>query len=98
MVVLWLIGPASSSYVVRNPTGSRPHFEPRAAGEGGPGLVEDGLDRLLVLGDRRLLQQDDVLEEAVEAPLGDLGDRLLGLALLAGGGLGDLALLGHDVR
>ena len=61
------------------------------------GRVENGLDRLLGVGHRRLVEQDDVLEEAVEAPLGDLGDRLLGLALLAGGGLGDLALLLHDV-
>src|SRR5690606_1336720 len=36
--------------------------------------------------------------EAVEPALGDLGDRLLGLALLARGGLGDGALLLDDVR
>src|SRR5690606_9635373 len=61
------------------------------------GLIEEGLDRLLVVLNRRLLEQDGLLEETVEAPLGDLGDRLLGLALLARGGLGDLALLGDDV-
>src|SRR4051794_6673705 len=65
--------------------------------QGGAGLVHDGLDGLLALGDRRLLQQDDVLEEAVQATLGDLGYRLLGLALLAGGPLGDVALVGDDL-
>ena len=40
--------------------------------DGDAGLVEDRLDRLLGVGHRRLLEQDDVLEEAVEATLDDL--------------------------
>src|SRR4051794_34245392 len=62
------------------------------------GLVEDRLDRLLRVLHRRLVEQRDLLEVAVQPTLDDLGQRLLRLALLTGGGLGDLALLGHNVR
>src|SRR4051812_33579554 len=48
--------------------------------------VENGLDRLLAVGDRRLVEEGDLLEVAVEPSLDDLGQRLLGLAVLAGGG------------
>src|SRR5690349_15250963 len=65
--------------------------------DGHAGLVEDLLDRLLAVGDGRLVEEGDLLEEAVEPALDDLGERALGLALLTSGGLGDLALLGHDV-
>ena len=65
---------------------------------GGAGRVEDGLDRLLRLGDRLLLEQHDLLVEPTEATLDDLRDRLLGLALLAGLLLGDRALGLDDVR
>src|SRR3954447_5583253 len=61
------------------------------------GGVEHGLHVLLGVGDRRLVEQRDVLEEAVEATLGDLLDRLLGLALLASDGGTDLALLLDDL-
>src|SRR5205085_12294052 len=64
-------------------------------------LVEDLLHRALGLGDRRLLQQDEVLVVGVDPTLDDLGDRLLGLALLLRGLLGDATLgldrLGRDL-
>src|SRR5699024_7845669 len=60
-------------------------------------LVDDLLDRLLVLLDERLSQKRHFLEVTVETALHDLGDRLLGLALLACGLLGDTALVGHHV-
>src|SRR5918997_2157989 len=56
-------------------------------------LVEQRLHRLLRLVDRRLPQQHDVLEEAVDPALDDARQHLLGLALLASGGLGDAALV-----
>src|SRR5699024_9193038 len=59
-------------------------LEALEGGDGGAGLVQDLLDGLLGVGDGRLLQQDDVLEEAVEAALDDLRQGGLGLALLAG--------------
>src|SRR5690606_11210202 len=65
---------------------------------GHPGLVHDLLHGLLVLLDDRLPEQRRLLEEPVDPALDDLGQGLLRLALLAGGGLGDLALLGDDVR
>src|SRR6478672_5752469 len=37
------------------------------------GSVEDGLDRLLAVRDRRLVEEHDLLVEAVEPALGDLG-------------------------
>src|SRR5690606_40389103 len=57
-----------------------------------------------VLGDRRLrvlrerlVQQDDLLEEAVQPALDDLGQSRLGLALVLRGLERDLALLGDRV-
>src|ERR687886_765918 len=68
---------------------------------GQAGLVDDLLDRALGLGDRRLLEEDEVLVVGVDPTLDDLGDRLLGLALLLGRLLGDAALgldrLGRDL-
>src|SRR4051812_28229258 len=65
------------------------------------GLVQDLLHGALGLGDRRLLEQDEVLVVGVDPTLDDLHDRLLGLALLLGGLLGDPALglhgLGRDL-
>src|SRR5579875_3576484 len=58
-------------------------------------LVEQRLHRLLVVDDRGLLEQHVVLEVPVDAALDDLGQGLLGAAVLAGLGLGD-ALLGLD--
>src|SRR5699024_3346551 len=52
---------------------------------------------LLGLGDGRLLQQDNVLEVALQATLDDVRQSLLRLALLTSGGLGDLALLGDGL-
>src|ERR1700754_5138525 len=56
------------------------------------GLAENLLDALLVVGDRRLLQQHEVLEERVGASVDDLRQRGLRLAFLASGLLGDPAL------
>src|ERR1044072_9337789 len=68
------------------------------AGEPGDrhaGRVEHRLDGLLGVLHRSLLTEDGVLVEAVDPALDDLGQRLLGLALLAGGLLRD-APLGRD--
>src|SRR6185312_7765931 len=61
--------------------------------------VQQGLHGLLGLLDRRLLQQHDVLVEAVDPTLDDARQHLLGLALLAGRGLRDAPLvLQHVAR
>src|ERR1700743_1414782 len=73
------------------------HLEANETGHRHAGSVEQSLDRLLVVGHRRLLEQHGVLEEAVQPALHDLGQRLLGLALALGGLLGDAALTGHHV-
>src|SRR3954453_21061629 len=69
--------------------------------DGQTGLVDDLLHRALGLGDGRLLEQDEVLEVGVDPTFDDLDDRLLGLALLLGGLLGDATLgldrLGRDL-
>src|SRR3954469_16587101 len=70
-------------------------LEPREPGHRDAGLLEHLGDSLLRLAHRRLLEQHDVFEEALDAPFDDLRQRLLRLALLASGRLGDLALLGH---
>src|SRR3954469_23568437 len=70
-------------------------LEPRKPLERDPGLVDHLADRLLVVAHVGLVEQHDVLEEPVDPALDDLGQRLLGLALLAGGRLGDAALVLH---
>ena len=55
--------------------------------------VEHLRDGLLVVLGERLLEQDVLLEEAVDATLDDLRQGRLGLALLAGGLLGDATLV-----
>ena len=71
------------------------------AGEAGrrstPASSSRPCTRLLGVLHRRLLEQHDVLEEAVDPTLDDLGQRRLGLALLAGGRLGDAPLGLDDV-
>src|SRR5262245_33611357 len=61
------------------------------------GRAQDLLDRLFVVLGVGLLEQADVLEEAVEATLDDLRHGLLGLALVAGDRLERLALGVDDV-
>src|ERR1017187_1946206 len=56
--------------------------------------LTDGSFRLLYEG---LLEQDDVLEEAVQAALDDLGERLLRLAFVAGELFEHRPLLVEDV-
>src|SRR3954470_7479074 len=73
------------------------HLEPGELLDGDAGVVQQGLDGLLGVLDRGLLEQHDVLVEAVDAALDDARQHLLGLALLAGGGLGDAALVLDDV-
>src|SRR5438093_3617092 len=46
----------------------------------GADLVQEALDRLRVVLDERLVEQDVVLEERLEFPFDDPGDHLLGLA------------------
>src|SRR5262245_25018703 len=95
-------GPRRSWYGHRRPPPSLTcgrsglaHLEADEPVYGHPRLVENLLDGLLLVGDRRLLQQHEVLEEGVDPALDDLRQRPLGLALLAGGLLGD-APLGLD--
>src|SRR6478736_9591214 len=61
----------------------------------GAALLEHLADRLLGVLGERLLEQHVLLEVAVHATLDDLGQGRLGLALLAGRGLGDTALVLH---
>src|SRR4051794_15023375 len=67
------------------------------AGDVHSGGVQHLLDTLLLLLHRLLLEQDDTLEEAVEATLDDLGHRSLRLALGPGRLLGHAALGLDDV-
>src|SRR3954451_20162976 len=67
-------------------------LEPDEPGDVEARLVGDLLHGLLVVDHGGLLEQDEVLEEGVHPALDDLGQRLLGLALLLGGLLGDAAL------
>src|SRR3954462_1337942 len=69
-------------------------LEPDEPGHGHTSRVEQRLDRLLVVGHRRLLEQHDVLVEAGHAALDDLWQRPLRLALFLGRLLGDAALVG----
>src|ERR1700760_100031 len=69
---------------------------------GEPGDLEavggqDLLDGGLIVLHESLLREHNVLEIGVQPALDDLGDGLLGLALVAGDLLGDPALLLHDV-
>src|SRR3954452_17211187 len=54
-------------------------------------------DRGLAVGDRRLVEQSDVLEVGVHPALDDARQSLLGLALLLGLGLGDAPLVLDEV-
>src|SRR5487761_1364162 len=74
-------------------------LEPGEATDGHAVALENlGHDPLRLLHER-LLGEHDVLEEGANPALDDLGDRLLGLALLAGDLLRDPALpLGHVGR
>ena len=85
----------------RSRYGLRRRPEAREALQRDTGLVQDLLDGLLVVLGERLVEQDVLLEEAVDATLDDLRQGGLGLALLARGLLGDAALvldgLGRDL-
>src|SRR6185295_1465529 len=59
--------------------------------------ADDVAHRLLVVLRERLIEEDELLEEAVEATFDDLRDRLFGLALVAGDRLERRALLGDVV-
>src|SRR5437899_4357785 len=83
--------------IYRSAASGLPDLEPGEPGHRETCLVEDRLDGLLRLLHGRLLDQHDVLEEAVDPTLDDPGQRLLRLALLAGRFLGDTPLVGHGV-
>src|SRR3954452_24356820 len=87
----WLTIAVSPSAGIR----SGSDLEPSEPLQGDAGVVDHLGDRLLVVAHVGLVDQHDVLEEPVDAALHDLGQRLLRLALLAGGRLGDAALVLH---
>src|SRR5438105_249078 len=94
----WWIGPSSATSADLFPelvAGEAPHRDllPHLGGD----LVDQLAHGLRVVADERLVQQDPVLVERGELALHDLGQGLLGLALLASPGLVDLALAFHDV-
>src|SRR5690606_23702572 len=97
------VGPAPSSRDdAAGPTeASGADAVPHELRDGAAGLGDDLADRLLRVLRERLVLEDDVLEEAVQATLDDLRERGLGLALVARGLLGDAALvldrLGRDL-
>src|SRR5690625_5219738 len=66
-------------------------------GDGAAGLLHDLADRLLRVLREALVQQHVLLVEAVQPALDDLGQGLLGLALVLGGLLRDAALVLDDV-
>src|SRR5262249_21893622 len=74
-------------------------LDPREAADCGtaPQGFDELSDRRLRVADERLLEKDHVLVEAVEPPLDDLRERVLGLAFVAAQLLEHLALLGDDV-
>src|SRR2546423_342610 len=74
-----------------------PHFEPDEPAHRDPGFLEDLRDGLLLVLYRSLFDQDEVLEEAADPTLDDLWQGGIGLALLAGGLLGDPPLGGDHV-
>src|SRR5689334_24672459 len=67
--------------------------EAREGRRRGAALLEHLADGLLGVLGEGLLEQDVLLEEAVDATLDDAGQGGLGLALLLGGGLGDATLV-----
>src|SRR6266480_817006 len=73
------------------------HLEPDEPAHRNASLLQNLLDGLLLVGHRRLLDEDEVLEEGVHPTLDDLRQGGLGLALLAGGLLGDVPLVRHHV-
>src|SRR5690606_29190994 len=89
--------PTLSGSCARRGTDSDADLDAREALQGDTGLVQDLLDGLLVVERVGLAEQRGVLEEAVEATLDDLRQGGLGLALGAGGLLGDAALGLDDV-
>src|SRR3954463_10436226 len=72
-------------------------FETREALHGHASLVEDRLHGLLRVLHRRLVKQGHLLVVAVQTAVDEPWQPLLGFPLLAGRGLGYLALLGHHV-
>src|SRR5947209_14798245 len=95
----WLLGSARDrERSERSRRGSGAYFKTGEALERHAGLVEHRLHGLLVVADVGLVEQHPLLEEPGDAAFDDLRQRLLGLALLARGGLGDLALLRDNVR
>ena len=74
------------------------NLEADETGQGNASLFHELLNGLLAVSDRRLLQQNNVLVEAIQTTLDDLGDSLLRLALFAGDLLVDSALCLDAVR
>src|ERR1700733_3342448 len=90
--------PGPDPGIARRPPGSGlADLEPGEAGDGQVAGGQDLLDGGLVVLHEGLLGEHDVLEVGVDPALDDLGNGLLGLALVAGDLLGDPALLLQDV-
>src|SRR6185312_13148567 len=73
-------------------------LEPGEVGDLRTSLVQQRLHGALGLAHRRLLEEDDLLEEAVHPAIDDLGQRRLRLALGLRDGLGDGPLVRDDLR
>src|SRR5699024_11296423 len=81
----------------RSPRVSAADAEAEVTGDGAASLLDDLADGLLGVLGERLIQEAVLLEEAVQAALDDLRQRLLGLALVFRGLLGVATILGDGL-
>src|SRR2546423_1888162 len=79
-------------------TSGAAHLEAREGSHRDARFLQHVLDLFLVVLDRVLLAEHDLLVEADDGALDDLGDRLLGLAVLTSLGLGDASLTVEQLR
>src|SRR6056297_3572087 len=72
-------------------------LEPSECADRGAGFSQDVRHRLLTVNHAGLLEQDVVLEVGVHPAFDDLGNRLIGLALVPSRGFGDVSLVFHGL-